>query len=207
MNKKGIIIVVILIVLAIVGYYVMGSKTDTTVENTGTPAEVVPTEVPAGVTKDTYAPVTKESVDTSLVGRLKSVSVGVTEDGTKITLAGGKADFTVAGSSAKGAVVMGDVAISKTVGSRTDVLASLTVSAGATKTAYVALFEDKAGVLSDKSYAVIGAGATVTGMRADDIASEGDYVVSVSYKDAKGAHTKLLVVDGGEFNLAKSVDF
>lgn len=206
MNKKGILIVVVLIVLAVIGYYAMGSKTDTTVENTGAPTEPV-AEVPAGVTKDTYAPVTKDSTDTSLVSRLNSVSVGVTEDGTKITLAGGKADFTVSGSSVKGAVAMGDVAITKTVGSRTDVLATLTVSTGSTKTAYVVLFDDKAGALSDKSYAVIGAGATITGMRADDIASEGDYVVSVSYKDSKGAHTKLLVVDRGEFNLAKSVDF
>lgn len=205
MNKKGILIVIVLIVLAVVGYYAMGSKTGTTVENAGTPEPVA--EVPAGVTKDTYAPVTKDSTDTSLVTRLKSVSVGVTEDGTKITLAGGKADFTVSGSSAKGSVAMGDVAITKTVGSRTDVLATLTVSTGSTKTSYVVLFDDRAGVLSDKSYAVMGTGVTVTGMRADDIASEGDYVVSVSYKDAKGTHTKLLVVDGGEFNLAKTVDF
>lgn len=206
MNKKGIFIVVALVVIAIIGYYAMGSKTGTTVENTGTPTDSG-VEVPAGVTKDTYAPVTKDSTDTSLVTRLKSVSVGVTEDGTKITLAGGKADFTVSGSSVKGSVAMGDVAITKTVGSRTDVLATLVVSTGSTKTAYVVLFDDKANVLSDKSYAAIGEGATITGMRADDIASEGDYVVSVSYKDAKGAHTKLLVVAGGEFNLAKTVDF
>jgi hypothetical protein len=206
MNKKGILIVVVLIILAVVGYYAMGSNT-TTVENTDTTGEVVNENIPAGVTKDTYAPVTKDSTDTSLIGRLNSVSVGVTEDGTKIALAGGKADFTVSGSSVKGSVSLGDIAISKTVGTRTDAIASLTVTTGSTKTAYVVLFADEAGALSDKSYAVIGAGATVTGLRADDIASDGDYVVSVSYRDAKGAHTKLLVVAKGEFNLSKSVDF
>jgi hypothetical protein len=207
MNKKGIFIVIILIILAVVGYYAMGSKTDTAVENTDTTAEVVKDNIPEGVTKDTYAPVTKDSTDTSLLGRLKSVSVGVTEDGTKITLAGGKADFTISGSSVKGSVSVGDIAITKTVKDRTDVLASLSVSTGSTKTAYVVLFDDKAGTLSDKSYAVIGTGATVTGLRADDISTDGDYVVSVSYKDSKGAHTKLLTVLNGEFNLAKTIDF
>lgn len=206
MNKKGIFIVIVVIILAIVGYRFMSSKTSTAVDNNTAPAEVV-SEVPAGVTKDTYAPVTKDSTDNTLLGRLKSVSVDVTEDGSKITLADGKADFTVSGSSVKGSVLLGDVAITKTVKDRTDVLAAFSVSTGSTKTAYVILFADVAGKLTDKSYAFMGPGATITGMRADDIASDGDYVVSVSYKDAKGAHTKLLVVANGEFNLAKSVDF
>jgi len=206
MNKKGILTIVVIIVLVIIGYYAFGSKPSTTVENTtGTPE--VKADVPAGVTKDTYAPVTKDSTDNALLGGLRSTSVSVTEDGSKVTLANGKADFTVSGSSAKGSVVMGDIAIPKAVGDRNDIITSLVVTAGTTRTTYVVLFDNTNNVLSDKSYAVIGSGAVITGLRADDIASDGDYVVSVSYKDAKGAHTKLLVVANGEFNLSKSVDF
>ncbi len=205
MNKKGIFAVLALIVVALVAYYAMGSKESATVENSGSAPEVK-VEVPEGVTKETFAPVTKDSTDTSLIGRLKSVSVGVTEDGTKVTLANGKADFTIAGSSVKSSVALGDVAITKTVGGRTDIVTSLVVTTGSTKTAYVVLFEDKGGALVDKSYAPVGAGATVTGIRADDIASDGEYVVSVSYRDGSGARTKILVVSNGEFNLAKSID-
>jgi hypothetical protein len=202
MNKKGIIVFVIIVVLAIVGYMALGGKTTTTNES----APEVNVEVPAGVTKETFAPVTKDSTDTSLITRLKSASVGVTEDGTKVTLVGGKADFTVPGSSAKSSVSIGDIAVTKTVSGRTDVITSLTVTTGSTKTSYVVIFEDKGSALSDVSYAPVGTNATVTGIRTDDIASDGEYVVSVSYKDASGARTKLLVVSSGAFNLSKSID-
>jgi len=206
MNKKGILSIIVIIILIVIGYYAFGSKSDVTVGN-GVETPVVNVEVPDGVTKDTYAPVTKDSTDTSLIGRLKSASVGVSEDGSKVTLAGGKADFTVSGSSVKSSVLLGDIATTNTVGGRTDAIASLSVITGSTKTAYVVLFEDKAGTLSDKSYAMIGVNATVTGLRADELSSGGEYVVSVSYKDSKGNHTALLVVENGAFNLGKTVNF
>ncbi|MFA6095383.1 MAG: hypothetical protein WC767_00895 [Candidatus Paceibacterota bacterium] len=216
MNKKGLFAVIIIIILAIAGYYAFGSKPSTSVEDIGAPSEVK-ADVPAGVTKDTFAPVTKDSTDTSLIGRLKSVSVGVTEDGSKVTLADGKATFTIPGSSSKGSVSLGDVAISKDSNGRKDVLAILNVSSGGSGTfQYVVLFEDKGGVLTDKSYVSVGDRVTVTGIRADDISAGGDYVVSVSYLGRKDgepmtakatvAKTKILVVAGGAFDLSKTID-
>lgn len=210
MNKKGIITVIVIIVIILVGWLAFrGSGSPSTPDTGSSSAPSTTTEIPAGVSKDDYKPVTKDTTDTSLLGRLKNSSVGVTEDGTKVNLVNGSATFTAAGSSVSSKAVVGDIAIEKAEGSRKDVLSSVSVTTGNSNTVYLVLFQDNGGsTLSDKSYAILGNKVTVTGIRADDVADSNiDYVVSVTYTDAnKAAHSKIFVVEGGAFNLAKTIE-
>ncbi len=208
MNKKGILAALVIIVLAVVAVKAFKGG-DVTAPSTSTSTPSTTTEVPAGVTKDDFAPVTKDSTDSTLLGRLKRTSVGVSEDGTRIALSNGKATFTVPGTKTTGTAALGDIAVEKAEGSRKDVLASLAVNNGGSATySYVVLFEDNGSTLADKSYAVVGENVTVTGVRADDVSDASiDYIVSVSYKDKAGAaRTKILVVQGGAFNPAKEIN-
>jgi len=218
MNKKGIIAAVVVIILVIVGFVAFGGD-KTSVSSTATSTPVTNTEVPAGVTKDDYAPVTKDSTDTTLLARLQKASVGVSEDGTRVALSGGKASFVIDGTTTNGSVTLGDVAIEKTKGSRENVITTVSVNNGGSGTyTYVVLFEDNAGAsLTDKSYALVGDRVVITGIRADEVAdSTIDYIVSVSYLDRKAgeplsakptvAHTKILVVQNGAFNPAKEIN-
>lgn len=197
MNKKGLLAVIVIIIVIIAGYKFMGGSS--TVNNTGE----TPTVIPEGVTKDTYAPVTKDTVDTSLLGRLKSASVAASEDGTRVAFVNGTAQFTADG--VKGSVTLGDIAIAKKIGTTDYAVTTFGVTSGKTTSQYAVLFLDSNGTLTDKSYALIGVGAKITGLRADDVAD--GTVVSVSYKGDDGkAHTKILVIEKGEFNGAKQID-
>lgn len=208
MNKKGIFAIIVIIALAVGGFVLSkdSAKAPVTTETTTTTT----VEIPAGVTKDTYAPVTKDSTDTTLLGRLKKASVGVSEDGARVALVNGIASFTVAGTSVKSSVTLGDIAIEKTSGSRKDALATVAVNnGGSVVNTYVVLFEDKnGGVLADKSYSLVGENVKVTGIRADAVSDASiDYIVSVSFTDKAGkAHTKILVVEAGVFNSAKEIN-
>jgi hypothetical protein len=210
MNKKGIIAVIVIIAIAATGFALSrnSAKAPVTPDTAATPVTKV--EVPAGVTKDTYAPVTKDSTDTTLIGKLKKASVGVSEDGSRVALVNGVASFTVSGASVKSTVTLGDVAIEKTSGSRKDALATVAVNnGGAVTNTYVVLFEDKnGGTLADKSYSLVGENVKVTGIRADAVSDASiDYIVSVSFTDKAGkAHTKILVVEAGLFNSAKEIN-
>jgi len=199
MNTKGIIAVIVIIILAVIGYKVWGGNSST-VTNSGTEA---PVTIPAGVTKDTYAPVTKDTADTSLVDRLKASSVSASETGTRVALVNGKAQFSEEG--VKGTITLGDIAVAKSFGGANYAITTIGVASGAAITQYAVLFQDQSGALVDKSYAVIGANAKVTGLRADEIA--GGLVVTVSYTDATGkSRSKILVIEGGVFNSAKEIN-
>ncbi len=210
MNKKGIIALVVVVILVVIGFMAFGGDKTAVNNPTATSTDSTSgtnTNVPAGVTKDTYAPVT--STDTTLMGRLKKASVGVTEDGKKIALVDGKATFKVEGSADTITATLGNVAIEQTVGTRKDVIATVSVDYGARGTyTYVVLFEDKGGALSDKSYGELGADLSVTGLRADAVADSGsvEYVVSASYKTrTQSARSTFFVVESGVFNLAKTI--
>ncbi len=199
MNKKGIIAVIVLIIVVIVGYKAWGGSS-ASVTNTGSEA---PVSVPAGVTKDTYAPVTASTADTSLLGRLKSASVAAAETGTRVALVNGKAQFAAEG--VKGTITLGDIAVAKSLGGANYAVSTIGVASGSAITQYAVLFQDQNGVLVDKSYAIIGSNAKVTGLRADEIA--GGLVVTVSYTDMTGkSRSKILVIEGGEFNSAKEIN-
>lgn len=201
MNKKGIIVIIVIIILVIAGYMIWGGKGSTSVSNT--PADTSSAPVPAGVTKDTFAPVTKDTVDTSLLGRLKSASVSAAETGSRVALVGGKAQFSSDG--VKGSIALGDVAVAHTLGGVNYVVTTLGVTTAGSTYQYAVLFTDANGTLTDQSYDVIGSGATVTGVRADEVS--GGLVVTVSYKDSKGAtHSKILVVENGAFNPVKDIN-
>jgi hypothetical protein len=201
MNKKGIIILIVIIILVVVGYKVFGGTGSGTASNS--PVDTSSVVIPAGVTKDTYAPVTAATADTSLVTRLKSVSIAAAETGARIALVNGKAQFSVEG--VKGSAVLGDIAIAKTIGGVNYAVTTFGVTSGNSTYQYAVLFQDANGTLSDKSYALVGLGATITGLRADDVT--GAVVVSVSFKDVSGkAHTKILVIENGEFNSAKEIN-
>ncbi len=209
MNKKGIFAIIVIIALAVGGFVLSKNSAKAPVTTDTAATTTVTAEVPAGVTKDTYAPVTKASTDSTLLGKLQKVSVGVSEDGSRIALVNGTASFTVSGASVKSTVTLGDIAIEKVSGARKDVIATVAVNNGASVTnTYVVLFEDKnGGVLADKSYSLVGENVKVTGIRTD-VVSDGaiDYIVSVSYADKAGkAHTKILVVEAGLFNAAKEI--
>jgi len=208
MNKKGIIAIIVIIILAAAGYALSRNSVKAPASS-GEVASSTVTEIPAGVTKDDYAPVTKDSTDTTLLGKLKKASVGVSEDGTRVALVNGTATFTVAGSSVKSTVTLGDVAIEKTSGSRNDIVTTVAVANSGSINTYVVLFEDKnGGTLADKSFSLVGEGVKVTGIRADQVSdSTIDYIVSVSYTDKSAkAHTKILVVEAGIFNSAKEIN-
>jgi hypothetical protein len=209
MNKKGIFAIIVIIALAVGGFVLSknGAKAPVTPD---VAAPVTTVEIPAGVTKDTYAPVTKDSTDTTLLGKLKRSSVGVSEDGSRVALMNGVASFTVAGASVKSTVTLGDVAIEKTSGSRKDAIATVAVNnGGAVTNTYVVLFEDKnGGTLADKSFSLVGENVKVTGIRTDVVSDASvDYIVSVSFTDKAGkAHTKILVVEAGLFNASKEIN-
>ncbi|MBX4209194.1 hypothetical protein KW799_00640 [Candidatus Parcubacteria bacterium] len=200
MNKKGIIAVVI-VILAIAGFVVWGGKGSSTVVNNPV-GETPAANVPAGVTKDTYAPVTKDTADTSLLGRLKSASVAAAETGSRVALANGKAQFSAEG--VKGTVTIGDIAVAKTVGGANYVVTTLGVNTGGSTYQYAVLFTDKNGTLTDQSYALIGSGTVIKGVRADEIS--GGLVVTITYTAAGKNKTKILVVENGLFNSAKEIN-
>lgn len=214
MNKKGIIIFLVLIVVVVgVVMATRGGDTSTSNETVDSGVTTPTTDVPEGVSKDTYAPVTKESTDSSLLGRLKSASVSASESGARVALVNGTAKFSEG--NVKGTITMGDVAVETKVGGVSYVLASLAVNSGGSGTfKYVVLFEDKDGVLTDKSYALVGDRVVVNGVRADVVS--GDQVaVSVTYLDHdKGEplsaaptipRTKIFIIESGVFNPAKEI--
>lgn len=204
MNKKGIIALLVIVIAVAGGFFAFKKDAKAPAVSTDTTTSIPVTEVaPADVT-----PVTKDSTDVTLLARLKKASVGVSEDGSRVALSDGKASFTATGSSVKGTVTLGDVAIESTSGSRKDVIATVTVNNGASSVnTYVVLFEDKDGALTDKSYTLVGEGVKVSGIRTDKVADAGiDYIVSVSYSDKAGkARTKILVVEKGAFNSSKEI--
>jgi hypothetical protein len=204
MNKKGVIAIIVIIILVVIGYSIWGGSSTSVSNETGTNTPVV---VPEGVTKETFAPVTKDTTNTTLIGRLKSASVSATESGNRAALSNGTAKFTEG--SVKGTITLGDVATEKTVGGVKYVLAPITVDTGGSAYQYVVLFEDKNGSLTDKSYSVIGTNAKVTGIRADEVSDASgkpQLVVSISYTQSGASRTKLLVVENGIFNPAKEIN-
>jgi hypothetical protein len=218
MNKKGIIAVIVIIIIIIVAIMALkGSGTSVSnPNNEGTTTENT-TEVPAGVTKDTYAPVTKENTDAALISRLKSASVAATESGAKVALVNGSATFSEG--SVKGTLTLGDVAVEKEVSGAKYVVTSLAVNSGGSGTfKYVVIFEDKGNSLTDKSYALVGDRVVITGIRVDTVAGGNGKdlaIVTVDYLDFdKGEplagrptvpHKKIFVAEDGIFNPAKEI--
>lgn len=215
MNKKGILGLLVIVILGVIAYVIWGGTNSTSVSNTtGTTPS---TSTNTSATKDDFKPVTKDSTDTTLLGRLKSASVAAAETGTRVALADGTAKFS--DGDVKGTITLGDVAVETSVGGVKYVLATLSVNSGGSGTfKYVVLFEDKNGNLTDKSYGIIGDRVNVTGVRADlvsDTKGTQQVVVSVSYLDHdKGeplssaptvSHTKIFVVEDGSFNSAKEI--
>ena len=209
MNKKGVVIVVIIAVLVVIGYMAWSGKNSSV--SVPTADSDVSTEENK-VSRDDFAVTDKDTTDAALLARLASVSVSASESGSRTALQNGKAQFTSEG--VKGTIVLGDVAVEKTVDGAKYVVTSLSVNSGGSGTFhYVVLFEDKDGSLADKSYSLVGDRVKITGLRADDVS--GGLVVSVSYMDHdKGEplsaaptvpRTKILVVDGGVFNPAKEI--
>lgn len=215
MNKKGILGLVIVIILVVAGYMVFGNKNTGSVSNTGDSKEVVSND--SGVTKETFAPVTKDSTDTSLLSKLKNASVLAAETGTRVALVNGSAKFT--DGDVKGTITLGEVAVETSTSGVKYALSSLSVNSGASGTfKYVVLFENKDGAFADKSYALVGDRVNITGIRADvvsDTKGVNQIVVSVSYLDHdKGEplsgnpsvpRTKIFVVEDGVFNSAKEL--
>jgi len=215
MNKKGIIALIVVVVLIFIGYSIWGGS-DTTVSNSGNTS--APTDnIPEGVTKDDYAPVNKDTTDTTLIGRLKNVSVSAAETGNRVALQNGTAKWS--DGAVKGTITLGDIAVEKTVGGINYVLAPLSINTGGSGTFhYVALFEDKNGTLTDKSYALIGDRVKITGIRGDSVSNGGkeQLVVSVSYMDHDQGEplgstptiprTKILIVEDSLFNPAKEIN-
>jgi hypothetical protein len=200
MNKKGIIILVVIIVLVVIGYMIWGGNGSTV---TNTPAPSNDTSVPAGVDKSDFAPVTKDTTDSSLITRLRASSVSAAETGSRVALVNGKAQFSSEG--VKGSIALGDVAVSHTFGGINYAITTLGVTTGGTTYQYAVLFTDKNGTLTDVSYDLIGSGITVTGVRVDEVA--GGLVVTASFKDGSGkSRSKIMVVENGVFNPAKDIN-
>jgi len=209
MNKKGVITIIIIIILVVVGFMVWGGD-KTAVTNDGTGSTKVTDD--GAVTRDDFKTTDKDSTDTTLLEKLKNSSVMVSESGNRVALSGGKASFSSEG--VKGTVVLGNVAVEKTIGNTKYVVTTLSVNSGGSGTFhYIVLFEEKDGNLVDTSYSLVGDRVKVNGLRADEVA--GGLVVSATYLDHdKGEpmsaaptvpRTKILIVEGGMFNSAKEI--
>ena len=129
MNKKGVIALIVVIILIIIGYSLWGGAESTVSNQTVNSAPVV---VPEGVTKETYAPVTSGTTDTTLIGRLKSASVAAAETGSRVALVNGTAKFTEG--NVKGTITMGNVAVEKEIGGVKYALTSIGVNSGGNST-------------------------------------------------------------------------
>jgi len=213
MNKKGILGLVIVIVVAIGIYMVWGNSDTAPATNTG-PKPVTTVDMSD---VDAYAPVTKDSTDSTLLTQLKKSSVLAAETGTRVALSNGTAKFT--DGDVKGTITLGDVAVETNVGGTSYAVAPLSVNSGGSSTfKYVVLFENKNGTWIDRSYGIVGDRVNVTGVRADvvsDTKGVNSIVVSVSFMDHdKGEalsstpsvpRTKIFVVENGEFNSAKEL--
>jgi hypothetical protein len=177
MNKKGIIAVVVIIILVILGFTMWGGN-ETSVNNPGGESNETPE-----VTKEELAPITKDNTNQSLLTRLKSASVSATESGNRVALVNGTAKFTEG--EVKGTITLGDIVVQKDIDGTIYDLAPLSVSTGGSGNfKYVVLFEEKGGVISDKSYALIGDRVNITGIRADVVSGpkgEAQMVVTVTY--------------------------
>ena len=212
MNKKGFFIVIVIIILVVIGYMVLRGG-DSVVTNNDTD-KVTETDEDK-ISRDDFATTDKDSTDANLLIRLQSVSVSANESDSRIALSNGRAQFT--SDNVKGTILLGDVAVEKTINGVKYVLATLAVNSGGSGTfQYVVLFEDKDGNLTDKSYSLVGDRVNITGLRADDVtgvSGGSGLLVSVSYLDHdKGEplsaqpsvpRTKILVVENDMFNSAK----
>jgi len=214
MNKKGILGLVAIIVLAIIGYVIWGGTTTSSVSNTGGANE---TPADSTATKESFVPVTKDSTDASLLSKLKNTSVSASESDTRVALSNGTAKFT--DGDVKGTITMGDVAIETAIPGAKYAVTSLAINSGTSSTLkYVVLFENKNGAFTDVSYGVVGDRVTITGIRADvvsDTKGANQIVVSVSFLDHDKdeplsaaptvPRTKIFVVENGAFNSAKEL--
>ncbi len=215
MNKKGILGLIVIVILGVIAYVIWGGTTSSSVDNT--PSSTNTNTNTSTATKEDFAPVTKDSTNTTLLGRLKVASVAAAETGTRVALANGTAKFS--DGDVSGTITLGDVAVETSVSGAKYVVASLSVNSGGSGTyKYIVLFEDKNGALTDKSYVLIGDRVNITGVRADVVADAKGVqqaVVSVSYLDhgkneplsaaPTTARTKILVVEDGAFNSAKEI--
>ncbi|MEK7607937.1 MAG: hypothetical protein AAB484_03425 [Patescibacteria group bacterium] len=215
MNKKGFFIVIVIIILVVIGYMVLRGG-DSVVTNNDTD-KVTETDEDK-ISRDDFATTDKDSTDANLLIRLQSVSVSANESDSRIALSNGRAQFT--SDNVKGTILLGDVAVEKTINGVKYVLATLAVNSGGSGTfQYVVLFEDKDGNLTDKSYSLVGDRVNITGLRADDVtgvSGGSGLLVSVSYLDHdKGEplsaqpsvpRTKILVVENDMFNSAKEIN-
>lgn len=214
MNKKGILGLIVIIALAVAGYVIWGKTTTNSMSNTETVKE---TPADAAAAREAFAPITKDSTDVSLLGKLKNASVSAAETGTRVALSNGTAKFS--DGDVKGTITMGDVAVETAVAGAKYALTSLAINSGDSSTLkYVVLFENKNGTFTDNSYGVVGDRVEITGIRADvvsDTKGVNQVVVSVSFLDHdKGEplstkpsvpRTKIFVVENGAFNSAKEL--
>ncbi|MDE1874647.1 MAG: hypothetical protein KGI79_01330 [Patescibacteria group bacterium] len=201
MNKKGIITLVIIIVLVIIGYAIWGGKGS---QNPYAGTTTQPGQTVSSSTAAAFAPVTSGTTDTSLLGRLKSASVAASETGTRVALSNGTAQFS--GGGVSGTVTLGSIATETTVNGVGYAFTTIDVkSNGGADYTYVVLFQDSNGSLTDQSYAVLGKGVTVTGLRVDQTTQ--GLVVTATYNDSTGASkTKIMVVTNGQFDPSKEIN-
>lgn len=152
-----------------------------------------------------------QKTDPALLERLENVSVTASEDGRKVELAGGEAEFSIEGGE-KGKVELGGVATEKTFGVRKDALAVIEVDSGTDASRYLVLFTEENGAFVEKSIAFLG-DADVKSIITTDLNAGGaeEYVATVTalVKDANGENvqkTYIFTVENGSFNLAKSLE-
>ncbi len=116
---------------------------------------------------------------------LKTVTVKMTNLPQSVTLVNGMAEFAVEDTPIKGSIVLGNVAEVRGTGSRTDVLVTMVVDYGGSGNfVYLVLFENQAGTLVQKSYALLGDRIKVNQVEVVDSTKNGvDYLVKVNILD------------------------
>jgi hypothetical protein len=210
---KKIIAIVILVALAVWGYMAFSGKETVPAESTETT-----TEVSTNTNTETVPAIEVVKADPKVLALLKNVSVTASEDGNKVALVNGKAEFSIEGSSTKGSVSLGEVAIEKTFGSRKDILATVNINPASSGTSqYLVLFENKTSGVVEKSIVFLGDKLEVKSITTTDLGSKTgeEYVALVTVLErkqgepmsAKPSVQKIFIftVEKGVFNTAKSL--
>lgn len=209
---KKIIIVIVLIALGVWGYTAFSKKSS---------EPTTPTDTTIGgaiIEEETKTPVVETvKADPKVIDSIKNASVTASEDGKKVSLVNGKAEFSVEGG-AKATVSLGEVAIEKMFGSRKDVLAVVNVNQGEKGTLqYLVLIDVKTSGAVEKSIVFLGTNVDVKSIVATDLGSKTgeEYVAVVTILDRKAGEaitakptvqkTLIFTVEKGVFNIEKSI--
>jgi hypothetical protein len=204
MNKKTIIVVIAVVVVALIGYMSFGGSKKNQVPTPDTVTKEVTTE--KTVTKEVEAP-KLQAADPALLARLGNVNVNIAEFEISggVKLSSGKATFAVTDTGTEGTISLGKVAIEKDIAGKKYALVILDVKAGGSGLfQHLGLFEEKNGSFEQVSTEFLGSSLDVRSIAAAEI-SGSNFAIVVNAVDGGVSKQYLISVDGGVINSSKTI--